>query len=45
MTMNELIADLQHEFRRHRRLAEEAIRQLDDDAFFRRPQKQVNQSR
>ena len=40
--MKELIADLQHEFRRHRRLAEEAIRQLDDEAFFRRPQKQVN---
>jgi uncharacterized damage-inducible protein DinB len=40
--MNELIPDLQHEFRRHRRLAERAIEQLDDEAFFRRPGRQVN---
>ena len=40
--MNELLADFQHEFGRHRRLAERAMTQLDDDTFFRRPQKQVN---
>jgi hypothetical protein len=40
--MKELIADLQHEFRRHRRLAERAMGALEDEAFFRRPQPQVN---
>jgi len=40
--MKELILDLRHEFSRHRRLAERAMMQLDDDAFFRRPQNQVN---
>jgi len=40
--MNELIPDLRHEFRRHRRLAERAMAQLGDDTFFRRPDKQVN---
>ena len=40
--MLELFADLEHEFKRHRRLAELAMAQLDDDAFFRRPDKQVN---
>ena len=35
--MNELIADLGHEFRRHRQLAERAMAELDDEAFFRRP--------
>jgi uncharacterized damage-inducible protein DinB len=40
--MNDLIPDFQHEFRRHRQLAERAMAQLDDEAFFRRPEKQVN---
>jgi uncharacterized damage-inducible protein DinB len=42
MEMKELIADLQHEFRRHRRLAERAMGALMDEAFFRRPEPQVN---
>jgi hypothetical protein len=42
LRMSELISDLQHEFRRHRRLAERAMVQLDDESFFRRPQKYVN---
>src|SRR5204862_285322 len=40
--MKELIADLQHEFARHRRLAERAMAHLDDDSFFRRAHGQVN---
>jgi uncharacterized damage-inducible protein DinB len=37
-----MFSDFQHEFSRHRQLAERAMAQLDDDAFFRRPDKQVN---
>jgi uncharacterized damage-inducible protein DinB len=40
--MKELIADLRDEFSRHRRLAERAMAQLDDEEFFRRPQSHVN---
>src|SRR5258706_6985471 len=42
MATNDVIQDFQHEFRRHRQLAERAIVQVDDDAFFRRPDQQVN---
>src|SRR5258706_787146 len=42
MATNDIIQDFQHEFRRHRQLAERAIVQLDDDAFFRRSDQQVN---
>ncbi|HEX3358913.1 MAG TPA: DinB family protein [Tepidisphaeraceae bacterium] len=40
--MNDLLSDFQHEFRRHRQLAEKAMAQLDDEAFFHRPAQQVN---
>ncbi len=36
------IADLIHEFRRHKSLADRAISALDDTAFFYRPAEQVN---
>lgn len=42
MNSNQTITDFQHEFRRHRLLAEKAMGQLDDEAFFRRPGEQVN---
>jgi uncharacterized damage-inducible protein DinB len=42
MESNSLIADLEHEFRQYRQLAERAMVQLDDEAFFRRPGEQVN---
>ncbi len=42
MATNDVIQDFQYEFRRHRQLAERAIVQVDDDAFFRRPDQQVN---
>src|SRR5262245_50422846 len=41
-TMDDLLADLLHEFRRHKGLAERAMVQLDDQDFFRRPGEQVN---
>ena len=37
MASNSLIADLEHEFRQYRQLAERAMVQLDDEAFFRAP--------
>jgi uncharacterized damage-inducible protein DinB len=37
-----LIADLLHEYRRHKELADRAMSQLDEAAFFRRPGEQVN---
>jgi hypothetical protein len=40
--LGDLIEDLRHEFRRHKRLADEAIAQLADEEFFRRPAEQVN---
>jgi uncharacterized damage-inducible protein DinB len=42
MESNSLIADLEHEFHQYRQLAERAMVQLDDEAFFRRPGEQVN---
>jgi hypothetical protein len=42
MTMDKLVADLEHEFRRHKRLAEAAMAALDDAAFFHRPATAVN---
>ena len=40
--MNEFIADLYHEFRRHKGLADRAMAQLDNQEFFRRPGALVN---
>lgn len=40
--MDTLLADLDHEFRRHKRLADEAMTALDDAAFFQRPAPEVN---
>jgi uncharacterized damage-inducible protein DinB len=40
--MDDFLADLRHEFRRHKGLAERAMAQLDDQDFFRRPGEQVN---
>jgi hypothetical protein len=40
--MDDLVADLRHEFQRHRVLAERAIAQLNDEEFFRRPGELVN---
>src|SRR5262245_15961243 len=40
--MNGLIADLRHEFQRHKDLADRAMSQLDDQAFVRRPEQSVN---
>jgi len=40
--MDDFLADLLHEFRRHKNLAERAMAQLDDQDFFRRPGEQVN---
>ncbi|MCC6493681.1 MAG: DUF1572 family protein [Pirellulales bacterium] len=40
--MPTLLDDALHEFRRHRTLAEEALRQLGDEDFFRRPTPHVN---
>ena len=42
MASNSLIADLEHEFHQYRQLAERAMVQLDDEAFFCRPGEQVN---
>lgn len=40
--MDDLLADLTHEFRRHKDLADRAMAQLDDEQFFRRPGEAVN---
>jgi hypothetical protein len=40
--MPDLLADLVREFRRHKDLADRALAQLDDDAFFHRPAAHVN---
>jgi uncharacterized damage-inducible protein DinB len=37
-----MLSDIKTEFRRHQQLAEGALTQLDDSAFFRRPGEQVN---
>ena len=37
-----ILADLLHEYRRHKTLADQALGQLDDQAFFSRPAEQVN---
>jgi uncharacterized damage-inducible protein DinB len=41
MTSNYL-TDLPHEFRRHKSLADRALANIDDEAFFHRPAQQVN---
>jgi hypothetical protein len=38
----DVLSDLRHEFRRHRSMAERAMAQLDDDAFFACPAPHVN---
>ena len=40
--MNNLLADLTHEFRRHKSLADRAMGKLDDEQFFHRPGEAVN---
>jgi hypothetical protein len=40
--MSHLLADLEHEFRRHKHLADRAVAELDDGAFFQRPAPPVN---
>jgi uncharacterized damage-inducible protein DinB len=40
--MKDLLADLRHEFRRHKNLADRAMAHLDDPEFFRRPAEHVN---
>jgi uncharacterized damage-inducible protein DinB len=40
--MSDLLADLTHEFRRHKSLADRALAALDDQDFFRRPAEHVN---
>ena len=40
--MDNLLADLVHEFRRHKGLADRAMAELDDRAFFDRPAAHVN---
>src|SRR5215472_15286802 len=40
--MDKLIADLTHEFRRHKDLADRAMVPLDEEQFFRRPGELVN---
>jgi uncharacterized damage-inducible protein DinB len=40
--VDDLVADLRHEFRRHKNLADKAIAVLTDEEFFRRPAEQVN---
>jgi uncharacterized damage-inducible protein DinB len=42
MESTNLLADLHHEFHQYRQLAERAMVQLDDEAFFRRIGEQVN---
>lgn len=40
--MNDFLADLLHELRRHKSLIDRAIVELDDQEFFKRPAAQVN---
>jgi hypothetical protein len=40
--MNSLLADLTHEFRRHKALADRAMTQFNDEQFFHRPGEAVN---
>jgi hypothetical protein len=40
--MDDFLADLRHEFQRHKVVAERAMSQLDDQDFFRRPGELVN---
>jgi len=40
--MDDLLADLRHEFRRYKTVAERAMAELDDAAFFHRPGEVVN---
>jgi uncharacterized damage-inducible protein DinB len=40
--MDVLLADLRHEFSRHKHLADRAIAALDEEAYFRRPGESVN---
>jgi uncharacterized damage-inducible protein DinB len=40
--MNDFLADLQHEFLRHKGLVDRAMAELDDQEFFRRPGTPVN---
>lgn len=40
--MDDLLADLRHEFQRHKSIADQAIAQLDDRQFFHRPGELVN---
>src|SRR5919201_636740 len=40
--MSSLIADLTHEFRRYKNMADKAMAEFPDDAFFRRPGEVVN---
>jgi uncharacterized damage-inducible protein DinB len=40
--MEGFLADLQHEFRRYKAVAERAMAHLEDEDFFRRPGEQVN---
>ena len=40
--MNDFLADVRHEFQRHKGLADRAMGQLDEPAFFRRPGALVN---
>jgi hypothetical protein len=40
--MDDLLADLRHEFRRHKEMAERAMSELDDHDFFHRPGELVN---
>ena len=40
--MKDFLADLRHDFQVHKRLADRAMAQLDDEGFFRRPAAHVN---
>jgi uncharacterized damage-inducible protein DinB len=40
--MNTFLPDIRHEFQRHKKLADAAMSQVDDEAFFRRPSEVVN---
>jgi uncharacterized damage-inducible protein DinB len=42
MSMKDFLADVRHEFQRHKGLADRAMAPLDDEAFFRRPGPLVN---
>ena len=40
--MNDFIADVRHEFQRHKVLVDKSLAELDDEQFFRRPGEAVN---